>query len=57
MKPLLGILFLITIAIDTHTIEHMLIQLSFIFIISMSFLAYEKRERRIHKLKEDVWRR
>ena len=57
MKAFLGILFLITIAIDTHTIAHMMIQLSFIFIISMSFLAYEKRERRIHKLKEDAWRR
>ena len=57
MKAFLGILFLITIAIDTHTIAHMMIQLSLIFIISMSFLAYEKRERRIHKLKEDVWRR
>jgi len=57
MKALLGILFLIVIAIDTHTIPHMMIQLSFIFIISMSFLAYEKRERRIHNLKEDVWKR
>ncbi len=57
MKALLGILFFITIAIDTHTIPHMMIQLSIIFIISMIFLAYEKRERRIHKLKEDVWKR
>lgn len=57
MKAFLGILFLITIAIDTHTIAHMMIQLSFILIISMIFLAYEKRERRIHKLKEDVWTR
>ena len=57
MKALLAILFLITIALEGETITQMMIQLSLILIISMSFLAYEKRERRIHKLKEDVWRR
>jgi hypothetical protein len=57
MKAILSILFLITIALEGETISQMMIQLSLILIISMSFLAYEKRERRIHKLKEDVWRR
>jgi hypothetical protein len=57
MKTLLAILFLITIALEGETITQMMIQLSLILIISMSFLAYEKRERGIHKLKEDVWKR
>ena len=57
MKALLAILFLITIALEGETISQMMIQLSLILIISMSFLAYEKRERGIHKLKEDVWKR
>jgi len=57
MKAILSILFLITIALEGETISQMMIQLSLILIISMSFLAYEKRERRSHKLKEDVWRR
>ena len=57
MKTLLAILFLITIALEGETITQMMIQLSLILIISMSFLEYEKRERRIHKLKEDVWKR
>ena len=57
MKVILSILFLITIALEGETISQMMIQLSLILIISMSLLAYEKRERRIHKLKEDVWRR
>ena len=57
MKILLAVILLIVLALDTMSFGGMIMQLSLILIITMIFLAYENRERRIHKLKEDVWRR
>ena len=57
MKILLAVILLIVLALDTMSFVGMIMQLSLILIITMIFLAYEKRERRIHKLKEDVWKR
>lgn len=55
MKSLLGVLFFIVLALETESMREMMIQLSLILTITMIFLAYEKRERRIHRLKSDVF--
>lgn len=55
MKTVLAILFVIVLALETESAREVMIQLSLILAIVMSFMALNKREERIQRLKSDVF--
>ena len=55
MKTILAILFVIVLALETESAREVMIQLSLILAIVMSFMALNKREERIQRLKSDVF--
>ena len=55
MKTILAILFVIVLALETESAREIMIQLSLILGITMSFIALNKREERIQRLKSDVF--
>ena len=55
MKTILAILFLIVLALEAESAREIMIQASLILGITMSFIALNKREERIQRLKSDVF--
>jgi archaellum biogenesis protein FlaJ (TadC family) len=55
MKAILGITFLIVLALETESFSAMALQLGMILAITAIFYAIDKRDQRIHKLKSDYW--
>ena len=55
MKTILSILFLIVLALEAESAREIMIQASLILGITMSFIALNKREERIQRLKSDVF--
>ena len=55
MKALLGILFLIVLALETESFGAMALQIGMILAITAMFYAIDKRDKRIHRLKSDYW--
>ena len=55
MKTILAILFVIVLALETESAREIMIQLSLILAIVMSFMALNKKEERIQRLKSDVF--
>jgi hypothetical protein len=55
MKTILAILFVIVLALETESAREIMIQASLILAIMMSFIALNKREERIQRLKSDVF--
>ena len=54
MKTILAILFLIVLALEAESAREIMIQLSLILGITMSYIALNRRER-IQRLKSDVF--
>lgn len=55
MKTILAIALVIVLALETESAREIMIQLSLILGIIMSFMALNKREERIQRLKSDVF--
>lgn len=55
MKTILAIALVIVLALETESAREIMIQLSMILGITMSFIALNKREERIQRLKSDVF--
>lgn len=55
MKTVLAIAFVIVLALETESAREIMIQASLILGITMSFMALNKREERIQRLKSDVF--
>lgn len=55
MKAILGITFLIVIALETESFGAMALQIGMILAITAIFYAIDKRDERIHRLKSDYW--
>lgn len=55
MKAILGITFLIVLALETESFGAMALQLGMILAITAIFYAIDKRDQYIHKLKSDYW--
>ena len=55
MKTILGISFLIVLALETESFGAMALQIGMILAITAIFYAIDKRDERIHRLKSDYW--
>ena len=55
MKAILGISFLIVLALETESFGAMALQIGMILAITAIFYAIDKRDERIHRLKSDYW--
>lgn len=55
MKAILGITFLIVLALETESFGAMALQLGMILAITAIFFSIDKRDQRIYKLKSDYW--
>jgi len=55
MKAILGIAFLIVLALETESFGAMALQIGMILAITAMFYAIDKRDERIHRLKSDYW--
>jgi len=55
MKAILGITFLIVLALETESFSAMALQIGMILAITAMFYAIDKRDERIHRLKSDYW--
>lgn len=55
MKAILGITFLIVLALETESLGAMALQLGMILAITAIFFSIDKRDQRIHKLKSEYW--